>query len=297
MSKELPDVASWKPRITPTENLKAAFFTRCRQVERTILRRRDDEKETVEYSFHSGSGVEDVIRDELRAILPKRYAADGGSICDRNGYSAGDCDVVIFNDTWFPLVKAPVTESSRRKIFPIEGVYAVLEVKQTLDPNVLDRAMEKLVVAHRLFRPEAASDRIAENRETGTCKHFISNPLYSAIVATGVEAHSSFLKLAERFIAINRQLPRRDVVRALCVLGEGTLVWGVKEDGSRKIAESESSLRPALFMREDRYCELQPVILGGVSDDSALYQLMVAISAHLYRSILPPEDLCVHYGN
>ena len=83
-------------------------------------------------AFGSGLPIEEVVREEFRNLLPNRYAVKAGTLVDATGYSAGDCDLVLFNDLWFPAVKASPTPSSRSVILPIEGVYAVGEIKQTL---------------------------------------------------------------------------------------------------------------------------------------------------------------------
>jgi len=129
-------------------------------------------------NFDSGVGVEDIVRDELRRVLPKRYAVSAGVLVDRDGMTSGDCDCIIWNDLWFPQVKAGAADSSRRAYFPIEGVYAVGEIKQTLGYDTLEDAMRKLVVSHRLKRPRTCAKRIVENRESSSCRHGLSNPLY-----------------------------------------------------------------------------------------------------------------------
>jgi hypothetical protein len=109
-------------------------------------------------NFDSGLGIEDVIRDEMRKILPARYAIEHGVLIDRNGKTGGDYDLLVFNESWFPRIKAGATESSRRSYYPIEEAYAVGEIKQTLNYSTLDAALQKLIVAHRLHRPPNAGE-------------------------------------------------------------------------------------------------------------------------------------------
>src|SRR5205085_7715913 len=112
------------------------------------------------------------------------YSISAGVINDRNGKTAGDFDVILFNELWFPKVKVGATFQSRRAHYPIDGVYAVCEVKQTLDFKTLDDAMKKLVTCHRLNRPQTYAKRLTENRESVSCIHGLTNPLYSFILAT-----------------------------------------------------------------------------------------------------------------
>jgi hypothetical protein len=161
-------------------------------------------------------------------------------------------------------------------------------VKQTLDFHSFDQAMEKLVTCHRLNRPRTHANRIAENREGSSCTHGLSNPLYSAIIAADLKKGVELESVINRFFDINKTLKRLEIVRALCVLGEGTVTWSFKDDGGE--------VRPALFMLEDLYLPIFPVYHRMPHVGSALYRLMADLLLHLYHSVLAPEDMAVSYG-
>lgn len=239
-------------------------------------------------NYDSGPGVEDIVREELTNLLPSRYATKAGVLNDSFGQTGGDYDIVVFNAQWVPEIKAGATAGSRRVHLPIEGVYAVGEVKQTLTYASLDAALEKLVVAHRLHRPPTSRTRIVENRELTGCRHGLTNPLYSFVVATRLAEGLSFDAVVRRFVEINQHLRRLEIVRALCVLGVGTVHW-VCQDGA-------GELKPALFIEED----LQAVLSIGfeASDDGnrAFYSLVRNLMTHLYHSVLAPEDIAAKYG-
>jgi len=266
------------------------FLQRCIGIEKLIQLRTSLEKEMNVYNYDSGPGVEEIIREELAKICPKRYSVKAGVITDRDGKSAGDFDVILFNELWFPQVKAGATEKSRRVYFPIEGVYAVGEVKQTLDFKSLDTAMKKLVCCHRLNRPRTDARRLTENRESSSCIHGLSNPLYSFIIASDIKEGITFVDLVERFFLINTSLKRLDVVRGLCIIGYGTVIWGFKNP---KREES----KPALFMMEDLYLPLVPVKAQVPEIESALYYQITDLLLHLFHSVLAPEDVAVGYGS
>jgi hypothetical protein len=253
-----PNVSSWIPKRHPSETLDSAFYRRCHQIEREIINRVSYEKRFNEQNFDSGWAVEEIIRDALREMLPRRYAVQAASVSDSKGYSAGDCDVAIFNDFWFPVVKSGPTINSRKVYLPIEGVYAILEVKQSLTIKSLEDAMRKLVACHRLFRPSSPYDRLVENDQRSACNHFVSNPLYSAIVATDLGGGLDRDKAVEHFIRVNQLLQRPDVVHSLCILGHGTIVWAYQPNLATDQTKVEN-LTPATFMGEDRFAELIPV--------------------------------------
>ncbi len=124
---DLPDTSLWLPRTDHTQTLREAFYKRCKSAEERIILRAKHEREMNIDNFDSGIGVEDIIRDELKLLCPGRYSIRAGVIDDRFGSTAGDFEIIIFNDFWFPTVKSGAAQSSRRYHYPIEGVYAILE--------------------------------------------------------------------------------------------------------------------------------------------------------------------------
>jgi len=285
----LPDTRKWQPKKSSSETLKSAFFKRCLAIETFIRLRSQLEREMNINNFDSGFGIEDIIREEFSQLLPNRYSVKAGVINDRYGNTAGDFEVVIFNEQWFPLVKAGATAASRRIHLPIDGVYAVCEVKQTLDFKTLDKAMEKLVICHRLHRPHTYANRLVENRENSQCIHGLSNPLYSMIIATDLKEGIELDRLVERFFDINKTLERLEVIHGLCVLGHGTVTWGFRDN--------DGELRQALFMMEDLYLPIFPIYYKVPTIGSAFYPLMADLLSHLYHSVLAPEDVAAVYGN
>jgi hypothetical protein len=288
-NNQLPDTSSWIPRDVATETVGLAFRNRCRAIETDILRRVAEERSSSFDNFDSGLGVEDIFRSEVSQLLPTRYSVKRGTVVDRSSKTCGDCDFVVFNEFWFPLVKGPAATGSRRAFLPIEGAYAIGEVKQTLSPKTLDEAMRKLVIAHRLERPRTFAKRTVENRESGSCRHGLSNPLYSFVVATGLEEGVTFESLVQRFFDICSSLKRLDIVRGLCVLGHGTVTWGMRDSASK-------GATPAAFMMEDLYRPICPVFARATTDLPALYVLICDLSLHLFHSVLAPEDIHVAYG-
>lgn len=285
-SDNLPDVGTWWPRVA-TDRLSSLFFERCRQIEERILMRAAAERAGCVDPFDSGIGIEDIIREELTLLLPSRYAVRAGTIDDRYGETAGDCDIVLFNETWFPAVRAGATKQSRKIHFPIEGVYAVLETKSTLDFKSLDDALAKLVTVHRLHRPTTHGNRLVENRYINPSPdRDVANPLYSEVIATRVASSVTFEELINRFFAICKSLPRVDVVRSLCVIGEGAVTWGIR---------AANEIKTATF-GHDYDTPLVPVYHRAQVVGSGFYPLVVDLLQNLNRMILSPEDLGVKYG-
>jgi hypothetical protein len=142
-----------------------------------------------------------------------------------------------------------------------------------------------LFVATASFGPLCLETDLTENRDLDACPHGISSPLYSFVVATC--AGDELQSLVERFFDINRSLKRLEVVRSLCVLGQGTVTWGFR---------SADGPKPALFMSEDLKVPLFPAFLPAEVCESPLYAFIENLVLHLYHSVLGPEDIVSRYG-
>lgn len=285
--REIPDTSSWKPKKEHELWLRQAYIEQCSHSEDFILSRLEFEKKTNLQAFDAGLPLEEVVSLEFAKLFPKRYNITNGIVSDNSGQTAGDCDLIIFNDFWFPHVLHGTSNSSRKKFLPIDGVYAIGEIKSTLNENSLDSACEKLVKCARLDRNWTNNNRLIENRENG-CFHGVTNPLYTFIIAAGVESRASFESLINRFFDINKQLKRLEVVRALCVLGYGAVIWGFDNEKNEKC--------PALFMNEDLYKPIFPIYLPYEKQSCAMYSLTANIHMHLFNSVLAPEDFAFKYG-
>lgn len=283
----VPDVAGWLPRKQDTGTLSSAFSRRCALGEEYLLRQLAHEREMSIDSFDSGLPFEAAVREEVGRLLPRRYTSAAGTLVDRRGFSAGQCDIIVFNSLWFSVVNAPTLTTPARLLIPVEAAYAVGEVKQSLNSKSLDDAMEKLVTCHRLHRPPTFANRLVENRESDGCTHGLTNPLFSFVFAGRADA-DDFQSLIGRFYDINKKLKRLEVVRFLCVLGAGAVGWAYVDPVHKDI-------RHALFMKADLF---EPVFPAFCRSDkkSPLFSLAQALQLHLYHSVLGPEDLATAYG-
>lgn len=287
-----PNSEGWFPRRLAKDSLKQAFFERCLGVERTLLLRAELERRMNIDNFDSGPGFEDILREEMARLLPDRYSVKAGVVSDSHGFSAGDCDVVIYNAAWFPVIKAGATESSRRWHYPIDGVYGVLEAKQSLNATTLEDGMRKLVTVSRLqVDPPPSFNRVVENRGGAFESPDDPTRAYTAIVAGGLAEGEDLEDLVHRFVAINGQLPRVHVVNALVVLGVGYVGFGVTDPKTGRsgrarhsAVDDELSLFPTLF----REREGEPF--------SALYEFVSGLLSHLTGSVLFAHGVAKKYG-
>jgi hypothetical protein len=99
-----------------------------------------------------GDAREDVVRQYLQDILPRRFSVDRGKIFDSEGRLSREFDVIVSeaHDV------APAMSLAGRRIVPVEAVYGVLEVKSTLGRNGYDSftgAVTELDHMRRYYQP------------------------------------------------------------------------------------------------------------------------------------------------
>jgi hypothetical protein len=94
-----------------------------------------------------GAENENALADLIRSFLPPRFGVEAsGIVIDRHGGQSRQCDIIIYDAAAFPTYL--------RKVFPIEIVYAVIEVKTTLSAEEARGSRENLRSVGNLdFRP------------------------------------------------------------------------------------------------------------------------------------------------
>lgn len=272
--------------------MQRAFAERCRWIEVLLQVRADAEIAMRAQNWSSGSAIESILREELGNLLPRRYQVTCGTLSDRDGFTAGDCDVVVFNDFWFANLKQRVTVDDRQHVMPIEGAYAVLEVKQTLSRKTLLDALGKLVTCHRLNRPASAINQIVENRTFDIRPpDRLGNPLFTAVVAARRDPNVSLESLVNTFVETNQRLKRSEMVSCLCILGEACYFWGWVPEGS-------SEARIATFHGpEDRQQSLMLIQALPDDDEPPLGALISRLYGHVTNSVLcDAPDIPHFYG-
>ncbi len=93
-----------------------------------------------------GAGNENILMTLLSKFLPKKYGIGTGVVVDRNGKQSKQCDVVIYDATNYPEILG-VTST---KFFPVDFVYAIIEVKTKLDSAKTGEAIENIRSVHEL---------------------------------------------------------------------------------------------------------------------------------------------------
>ncbi len=93
-----------------------------------------------------GEGNEAAIRELIRKFIPKRYGVSTGILIDKNGNQSKQCDIIIYDNHNYP----EIFTLSNVHLFPVDLVYAVIEVKTTLNITQAKLAIDNIKAANNL---------------------------------------------------------------------------------------------------------------------------------------------------
>lgn len=119
----------------------------------------------------------------IRQYLPDRYKVDTGIVIDSNGKTSDQIDVIIFDKQYTPTL----LDQQDHRFVPVESVYAVLEVKPSINKNYLKYAGEKAQSVRELKRTSIEIHHAGGKYPPK--QHF---RIISGIVATNIEWKDNF---------------------------------------------------------------------------------------------------------
>lgn len=128
-------------------NLRNIFINLQKQMITKLI----TDKTIIEHPSIKGDASELNWIDMLNNYLPKRYKVDKAFILDSNGNLSEQMDIVIFDQQYSPFL----FHQDNAKYIPAESVYAVFEVKQTVNKKNIEYAGGKIKSVRRLRRTSA----------------------------------------------------------------------------------------------------------------------------------------------
>lgn len=96
-------------------------------------------RDLASHHLSAGENREDVVAQFLTNHLPRRLGVGSGLVISHDGVFSKQADLLIVDDQ----NNAPLHGASRNKLWPVEAVYALIEVKTTLGPSELADAISK----------------------------------------------------------------------------------------------------------------------------------------------------------
>ena len=171
----------------------------------------------------------------LKDHLPQRYQVSNGFVIDSNGKRSGQIDVVIYDWQYTPLLY----NKNEQRFIPAESVYAVFEVKQTLNRNNVLYAGKKAASVRRLHRTSAEIAYAAGRYEP--------KPLFPII--GGILTYNSDWRpgIGKTLTRTLRELNKTSKLDIGCIASEGTFE-AIYHSEKIEITSTSSRMALASFM-------------------------------------------------
>lgn len=96
--------------------------------------------EVFQHQGLKGEGNEAAIRNLLEKFIPRKYGVGSGIVIDQEGTPSKQCDIVIYDNHSYP----EILSLSSIHIYPVDFVYATIEVKTTLDAGKARESVENI---------------------------------------------------------------------------------------------------------------------------------------------------------
>ena len=139
--------------------------------------------ESITHDGAMGDVNEKHFIEVLRKYLPNRYAVDSGIVIDSNGATSDQIDIIIYDPQYTPTL----LDQHDDRFIPAESVYAVFEVKPTINKSYLEYAAKKAKSVRVLERTSVLITHVGG--QPVAKKLF---PIVSGIVATTIDWAEGF---------------------------------------------------------------------------------------------------------
>lgn len=192
----------------------------------------------IEHKELRGRVREIVIKHFLKEYFPPALGVESGEIISSKGDVSKQMDVVVFDRFRCPVL----IREDEVHVFPIEGVYAVIEVKSFLDSNELLDCVEKIYSAKRMPKEAYVQQKGAVIHTTTLFgREFQHFPTLGFVFAFD---SSGLVTLMGNLATINskRNIGLEDGIDMMCVLKKGVIANRTKEGKISYTPEPESTL-------------------------------------------------------
>ncbi len=129
--------------IEPLPEVLAAI---SRQLNRRLESRVVD-ADTINHNLETGLGAENVLREMLRDVLPRRFGVAKGKVTNAAGELSNHLDVIVYDALNYPAL---FLDENDNQILPVESVVAVIEVKRRSNATSFRRAFDTLASASKV---------------------------------------------------------------------------------------------------------------------------------------------------
>jgi hypothetical protein len=108
------------------------------------------------HNFELGLPLENALKGFFRSYFPGRYEFGAGYLVDSSSAVSNQCDWIIYDAINFSPLIAKASAIDNVEFFPNDSVFAVVEVKRTLDAKALSTACTQIARTKSLSRSRAS---------------------------------------------------------------------------------------------------------------------------------------------
>lgn len=164
----------------------------------------------IEHNGVKGTAREDLLKQNLSSLFPKRYSICSGVIIDSNQKQSRQQDFIIYDSFNCPAFY----ETESNKILPIESVYATIEIKSTLTKETLKQCIDNI-----------KSVRSLEKEATPYSKIF----KYPVGFVFAYSSDSSLETIQKNLFELNKDINPDYQISIICILDKG-LIFNVRKE-------------------------------------------------------------------
>lgn len=165
-----------------------------------------------------GAAREYVLKELLRRHLPQKLAVGGGVVISSDGKISKQMDIVIYDALSTPIIYM----ADDLQIFPVECVYAVIEVKSMLNSSELRKSIENIRsiknMAKTAYVPETGAIIHSVNLYGKELDHF---PVLGLLFAYSSIKSVKILK--DKLVEMDDASNLQNNIDSICILNKATI--------------------------------------------------------------------------
>jgi len=240
-----------------------------------------------------GSARENILREYIKQLLPKKFAVGSGIITDANGTQSRQQDFIIYDAFNSPSF---LQMDSLSTVLPIESVYSTIEVKSRLTKDEL----EKCITNYKSVKDLVLSPFVQD-----FSPHGVYNQICGYVFSYTSDA--SLETVALNVQNLSEELPIDQQPTMICVLDKGLIVHVDKRNPLNILVSPSENTTWAIIKNEKEknlyifYLLLQQYLNSAKNLPPDLFKY--AYAEHIIDNTtiniptgIIPDDLCVQFG-